>query len=59
MAERSRFLDIYNYRMNEFAANIDTKSANAGAARGLFIFLPYVFLVSLFEYLYKRIIRKG
>lgn len=55
MAERTKFIDIYNYRMNEIAASIDTKSANAGAARGLFLFLPYVFLLSFFEYIYKRL----
>lgn len=55
MAERTKFINIYNYRMNEIAAGIDTRSANAGAARGLLLLLPYVFLLSLFEYIYKRL----
>lgn len=59
MAEQTKFMDIYNYRMNEIAANLDKKAANVGAARGLFIHLPFVFLVFLFEYFYKCIMKKS
>ncbi|GEM_PF-5119465 len=54
MIKKIRFTDMFNNRMNEISASID-KTSTKGDARGLFFLIPYVLIISFFEYLWKRI----
>ena len=59
MNNRFKYWDIYDYRFKELPNNIYTKSANVGgASRALLILIPYLAIISLFEYLWKKLFVK-
>ena len=58
MPPKPGLMSIFNRRMNEIAAAIDAKSVKHGDPRGLILLMPYMFLVSLVEYLWIRSKRK-
>ncbi|MGE0076372.1 MAG: hypothetical protein AB7S48_00780 [Bacteroidales bacterium] len=57
MSRNITFGEIYRVRFNEIIDNVDQKSSNAGTARSALGVIPYVLVVSLFEYLWKRFIK--
>ena len=58
MVKKVRFVDIFNGRVNEISNSID-KTSSKGDVRGMFFILPFVFIFSLFEFLWTLIIKKS
>ena len=59
MNKKITFGEIYSLRFNEIVNNVDQKSANAGTARSTLGIIPYVLIVSFFEYLWKKLVKKN
>jgi hypothetical protein len=56
MKNNIRYGTIFNYRLNEWTDNIDSSKTNAGSGRGVFIVIPFLIIVVLFEFIWIRLL---
>lgn len=50
MQTENSYWKIFNRRMKRFSREIDPKTTGAYSGRALIIFIPFVLIISLFEY---------
>jgi len=58
MNNKFKYWEIYDHRFKEITDNVDSKSANPGTARAILVVIPYTLIISLFEFLWKRLFSK-